>query len=201
LQQQGGFLEQLFGGRSGGTFAPGYEPGPQMSGDFRTICVRTCDGYYFPVSFSAPSSRFAEDERVCQRMCPAAQVSLYTYRNPGEDVQQAVSLDGRAYTELPTAFRYRQEFNPACSCRRPGQSWADAMKVGDDYTVEQGDIVVTEDRARKMSQPVDARGRPIKPELRPTTPATNAPVEQSQPVAEPPKGQIRTVGPTFYPVR
>jgi hypothetical protein len=134
-------------------------------------------------------------------MCPAAQVSLYTYRNPGEDVQQAVSLDGRAYTELPTAFRYRQEFNPACSCRKPGQSWADAMKVGDDYTVEQGDIVVTEDRSKKMSQPVDARGRPIKPELRPTTPATNAPVEQSQQVTEPPKGQIRTVGPTFYPVR
>jgi hypothetical protein len=201
LQQQGGFLEQLFGGRSGGTFAPGYEQQPQMSGNFRTICVRTCDGYYFPVSFSAPANRFAEDERLCQRMCPAAQVSLYTYRNPGEDVQQAVSLDGRAYTELPTAFRYRQEFNAACSCRKPGQSWADAMKVGDDYTVEQGDIVVTEDRSKKMSQPVDARGRPIKPELRPTTPATNAPVEPSQQVAEPPKGQIRTVGPNFYPVR
>jgi hypothetical protein len=200
LQQQGGFLEQLFGGRSGGTFAPGYEQ-QQMSGNFRTICVRTCDGYYFPVSFSAPSTRFAEDERMCQRMCPAAQVSLYTYRNPGEDVQQAVSLDGRAYTELPTAFRYRQEFNAACSCRKPGQSWADAMKVGDDYTVEQGDIVVTEDRSKKMSQPVDARGRPIRPELRPTTPATNAPVEQGQQATEPPKGQIRTVGPTFYPVR
>jgi hypothetical protein len=52
-----------------------------------------------------------------------------------------------------------------------------------------------------MSQPVDARGRPIKTELRPTTPATNAPVDQSQQVAEPPKGQIRTVGPNFYPVR
>ncbi len=112
LQQQGGFLEQLFGGRSGGTFAPGYEQQPQMSGNFRTICVRTCDGYYFPVSFSAPSNRFAEDERMCQRMCPAAQVSLYTYRNPGEDVQQAVSLDGRAYTELPTAFRYRTGIQP-----------------------------------------------------------------------------------------
>ena len=112
-----------------------------------------------------------------------------------------VKVDGRAYTELPTAFRYRQEFNAACSCRKPGQSWADAMKVGDDYTVEQGDIVVTDERSRKMSQPVDARGRPIRPELRPSTPATNAPVEQSQQAAEPPKGQVRTVGPTFYPVR
>jgi hypothetical protein len=201
IQQQGGFFEQLFGGRSGGTFAPGGYDQSQMTGNFRTICVRTCDGYYFPVSFSAPSSRFADDERTCQRMCPAAQVSLYTYRNPGEDVQQAVSLDGRPYTDLPTAFRYRQEFNSACSCRKPGQSWSDAMKAGDDYTVEQGDIVVTEDRAKKMSQPRDAQGRPLRPELRSTTPAANAPVEAKQDVAEPPKGQVRTVGPTLYPVR
>jgi hypothetical protein len=76
------------------------------------------------------------------------------------------------------------------------------MKVGgDDYTVEQGDIVVTEDRAKKMSQPRDSQGRPLRPELRTTTPATNAPAETRQDVAEPPKGQVRTVGPTFYPVR
>jgi hypothetical protein len=199
--QQGGFLEQLFGGRqSGGSFAPGGGD-QQMSGNFRTICVRTCDGYYFPISFSAPQSRFADDERTCQRMCPAAQVSRYAYHNPGEDVAQAVSLDGRPYTELPTAFRYRQEFNPACSCRKAGQSWADAMKVGgDDYTVEQGDIVVTEDRAKKLSQPRDAQGRPVKPELRTGT-APGGTAEPAATVTEPPKGQVRTVGPTFYPVR
>jgi hypothetical protein len=205
LQQQGGFLEQLFGGRP--SYGPGVAPGLEQTGNYRTICVRTCDGYYFPVSFSAPSSRFADDERTCQRMCPAAQVALYTYHNPGEEVAQAVSLDGRPYTDLPTAFRYRQEFNPACSCRKSGQSWADAMKVGgSDYTVEQGDIVVTDDRAKKLSQPRDAQGRPVKPELRTGTPlspnvqATDSP-GNAEPVKEPPKGQVRTVGPTFYPVR
>jgi hypothetical protein len=197
LQQQGGFLEQLFGGRSG-TFLPGGDQ--QVSGNFRTICVRTCDGYYFPISFSAPSNRFQDDERTCQRMCPAAQVSLYTYHNPGEDIQQAVSLDGRPYTELPTAFRYRTEFNKECSCRKAGQSWADAMKVGDDGTVEQGDIVVSEDRARKLSQPRDAQGRLIKPELRGGAPS-NQPAASVPDAPEPPKGSIRTVGPNFYPVR
>jgi len=194
--QQGSLFEQLFSNN------PLFGPSDQQSGMFRTICVRTCDGYYFPISFTAPPSRFQDDERTCQRMCPAAAVTLYSYRNPGEEVAQAVSIGGQPYSELPTAFRYRQEFNAACSCRKPGQSWADALKAtGTDQTVEQGDIVVTEDRAKKLSQPrTDAAGRPIKPDVRPTVPAATA-AEPSLTDAEPPKGKVRAVGPTFYPVR
>ena len=29
---------------------------------------------------------------------------------------------------LPNAFHYRQEFNPSCTCKAAGQSWADALK-------------------------------------------------------------------------
>ena len=67
---------------------------------------------------------------------------------------QAVSLNGRLYTELPTAFQYRKALNPACSCRRPGESWADALKAsGADDTVAPGDVVVTEQNAKRLSQP------------------------------------------------
>lgn len=195
-QQGGGFFDQVFGNRGTSTFSAG-----DLSGNFRTICVRTCDGFYFPISFSVPSAKFQDDARICQRMCPASEVALYTFHNPGEDVNQAVSLDGRPYTELPAAFRYRTEVNPACSCRQQGQSWADAMKTGGPDQIEQGDVVVTEDRAKKLSQPRDASGRPIKPG--PNAPQSgqslvDAPSGQT---VEPPKGQVRTVGPTFYPVR
>lgn len=194
--QQGGFLDRLFGNNnlfSGNSAA---------AGTFRTICVRTCDGYYFPISFATNSSRFADDERQCQRMCPAQNVALYTYHNPGEDVAQSVSLGGQPYSSLPTAFRYRQEYNTACSCRRAGQSWADAMKAtGPDDTLAAGDVVVTEERAKKMSQPrKDAIGNLIKNGATQQsgdggqTPAANQ-------AAEPPKSKVRTVGPTFYPVR
>jgi hypothetical protein len=198
LQRGGGFLDSLFGGRS--IIAPSVEQGP-VGSNFRTICVRTCDGYYFPISFSVPSTRFADDAQTCQRMCPAAQVSLYAYHNPGEDVQQAVSaVDGRPYTELPTAFQYRREFNPACSCRGAGQSWAEAMKASGDPTVEQGDTVVTEDRAKKLSQPRDAAGRPLRSTLTPGSGAGNNLVEApSSTATEAPKGKIRSVGPTFVP--
>jgi hypothetical protein len=199
LQRGGsGFLDSLFGGRA--IYTPD-ATNQEIGSNFRTICVRTCDGYYFPVSFSVPSARFADDAQTCQRMCPAAQVSLYAYHNPGEEVEQAVSTtDGRPYTELPTAFQYRREFNAACSCRGAGQSWADAMKVsGGDTTVEQGDIVVNEDRSKKMSIPRDASGRLLKPTLPPTSNAGSKTADAPAATTEPPKGKVRSVGPTFVP--
>src|SRR5262249_61014580 len=107
------------------TLTPAGDGAPQ--GPFRTVGVRTCDGYYSPISYSTVQIRFADDQRTCQRECPATEAQLYTYRNPGEDVGQAVSLAGQPYTALPTAFQYRKEYNAACSCRKPGQSWADAL--------------------------------------------------------------------------
>jgi hypothetical protein len=158
-------------------------------------------------------------------MCPASEVQLFTYRNPGEDVAHSVSISGQPYTSLPNAFRYRQEFNAACSCRRPGESWADALKQVDDTTVERGDIVVTEETAKAMAQPKpDAPPRAAKQAPKgkneprslapPGTPApvTAAPLPDPTPATPEPapapaaapaapaeggKKQIRTVGPPF----
>ena len=197
--QQGGFLDRLFSGSGGGIFSTPQGP---IGGTFRTICVRTCDGFYYPISFATTPDRFRDDEEACQRTCPASEVSLYTYHNPGEEVAQAVSLNGRLYTELPTAFSYRKALNPACSCRRPGESWAEALKtIGGDTTVAPGDVVVTEDNAKRLSQPrTGADGKPIR------RPPANA-AKQGQPAAqapatdEPGKREVRTVGPSFLPVR
>ncbi len=200
--QQRGFFATLFGGGSGLPMQDGFQ-----SSTYRTLCVRTCDGYYFPISFQASPVRFPEDEQACQRLCPASEVALYTHRNPGEEVGQAVSLAGRPYRDLPTAFRYRQSLDQACTCRRPGQSWAEALGVGRDATVERGDIVVTEESSRAMAQPrTDAQGRPIRVDAR-TSQGAPAPAAQPAPHAaapEPadtdmPSGPVRTVGPPYVP--
>ena len=195
--QQGGFFDRLFGG---GIFQ---QPSSSMGGGFRTICVRTCDGYYYPISFATTSDRFRDDEQTCQRMCPAAEVSLYTYHNPGEEVAQAVSMNGRLYSELPTAFQYRKAFNPACSCRKPGETWADALKVnGPDDTVAPGDTVVTEQTAKRLSQPrIGADGKPIRPDPRAKAATEPAPTAEVPAEPDPKKRKVRTVGPTFLPVR
>ena len=164
--QPRGFLETLFGGipplfgnnpiinpPSPDGIIPGL-PGQTASGSYRTLCVRTCDGYYFPISYSASQAKFLEDEKTCQRQCPAAEVALYAHRNPGEDINQAVSMNGQPYISLPTAFAYRKEYNSSCSCRRPGESWASALKNLDNRTtLETGDILVDEQRAKLLSQP------------------------------------------------
>lgn len=202
--QQRGFFESLFGGNR--TSAPAGDSmfSPNLpSGTYRTLCVRTCDGYYYPISYATTPDRFAEDAQKCQATCPATDVVLMSHRNPGEDVNQAVSANGATYTSLANAFKYRTEVVPACSCRRAGQSWAQALGQVRDSTVQPDDIVVTPERAKAMAQPRDAQGRPIrqdskKPEANSPPPA--APGAESTEGAPPPKGPIRSVGPTFVPM-
>src|SRR3954469_21502555 len=156
-QSQGGgnFLSNLFGGNNPNNpqGVPPSDLGPQ-SGTYRTVCVRTCDGAYFPVSFATVPARFPDDEKTCKALCPAAEATLFTYRNPGEDMNQAVSVNGQPYSALPNAFRFRNEFNPSCSCKAAGQTWSDALKSIDDKAAaeQQGDIIVTEESAKKMQQ-------------------------------------------------
>ena len=40
------------------------------------------------------------------------------YRNPGQEIEQAVSLNGSAYMDLPVALRYRKEYVKGCSCKQ-----------------------------------------------------------------------------------
>lgn len=85
---------------------------------YRTVCVRLCDGYYFPISFSTLENHFGRDLEACQAKC-AAPVDLYFHQNPGGAMEQAMSVrDRRPYTSLKTAFRYRKEFVQGCSCKQ-----------------------------------------------------------------------------------
>jgi len=84
---------------------------------YRTLCVRLCDGYYFPVSFSTLPNHFQRDAEQCQSQC-AAPAELYYHQNPGGAVEQMVSVNGQQpYTSLKTAWRYRKEFVQGCSCK------------------------------------------------------------------------------------
>ena len=193
------FFDALFGGT---IINPGGDGAP--SGTYHTVCVRACDGYYFPISYSTVPSRFSDDARACQRLCPAAEAELYSFRNPGEDMEQAISVTGQAYTALPNAFRYRKEIIAGCSCRRPGQSWADALKNADDSsTLESGDIVVTDQNAKALSQPKLPGKRAA---ATPQPGANSAAAVTATPTATAPtssvgtdsgKRTVRTVGPPF----
>lgn len=83
------------------------------SSGYRTLCVRSCDGYYFPISFSASRSRFKIDEAVCKSMYGGADAELFVQPN-GQSADQAVSLTGQPLASEPYAFAYRSTLNQAC---------------------------------------------------------------------------------------
>ncbi|MGA2293143.1 DUF2865 domain-containing protein [Bradyrhizobium sp.] len=208
----GNFLQNLFGNNnpSSNPNPPGADPGPQ-SGTFRTVCVRSCDGFYFPISFATVPGRFPDDEKTCKALCPAAEANLFTYRNPGEDISSAVSINGQPYSSIPNAFHYRQEFSPTCSCKAAGQTWSDALKSIDDKAAaeQQGDIIVTEEGAKKMSRPLPkptpAAARKGAGPANAAAPAPPAPDAAAAPAPStgtaPDNKTIRSVGPTFIPPR
>lgn len=101
---------------------------------FRTVCVRLCDGYYFPVSFSTLPNHFGRDAQVCQSKC-AAPAELFYHENPGGSMESAVSFSSRQpYTGLRSAFRYRKEYVQGCSCKQaeydPGVGQTDRRAEG-----------------------------------------------------------------------
>jgi hypothetical protein len=90
-------------------------------GTYRTMCVRTCDGYYFPVSFATGRDQFVNDAARCGEICPAAETELFVYRNPGETQENMTSLTGIAYGDLENANRFKSEYVTGCSCRAPAR--------------------------------------------------------------------------------
>ena len=87
---------------------------------YRTLCVRECDGYYFPISTATTENQFRDDEAKCHAQC-AAPAQLFYHRSD-QDVDQAadagtlVSLSGKPYKEMPNPFRYRKVYIRGCSC-------------------------------------------------------------------------------------
>ena len=87
------------------------------NGRYRSVCVRLCDGFYYPISYSTYGSRLDQDKAQCESNC-AAPAELYVYRNPGQEIEQAISLQGSAYMDLPVALKYRKEYVKGCSCKQ-----------------------------------------------------------------------------------
>jgi hypothetical protein len=100
----------------------GCETGSGGVGQGRTVCVRVCDGYYFPISFSADRSRFKRDEATCQAMYPPGQAALFIDGDADGNTDDMVSLDGKRYRDQPYALAYRDAYNASCPMPRASAS-------------------------------------------------------------------------------
>lgn len=96
-------------------------PGLSFSDEaFRTLCVRKCDGYYFPISFSTTRENFKRDTVACQRMCGGTEVELFMHKVPDEESEDMVTENGEPYKAMSYAFAYRREgiaADSSCRCQ------------------------------------------------------------------------------------
>ena len=119
--------------------------------------MRQCDGGFFPVSYSARRANLDELATLCKALCPNAEVALYTKSTWGE-LESAVSLGGDSYDDHPNALKFQKTRVPACGCKPPDKSWAEALADAERILAASNskDFVVTEEQAEQLSRPVSA---------------------------------------------
>lgn len=100
-------------------------------------CVRGCDGRYFPAQGKDAESK----AQSCKSFCPASETSLVY----GSNIDDAATDSGESYSDLPNAFRYRNEIVAGCTCNGKDPIGLAQVKVEDDSTLRKGDIVAGPD--------------------------------------------------------
>jgi len=176
---------------------------PYMPGTFRTLCVRTCDGYYFPISFSTGFDFLKRDAETCESMCPGTEAKLFFHRVPDQESEAMISLQGQPYTALPQAFLYRklnpQQADPACTCQaQPSTARLepDTGKAPDLATVpepeEKPEIAATPET------PAGTDGTPQATGFEPDMDAADTASDMTEAEADGSR-KVRVVGPEFLP--
>jgi hypothetical protein len=111
------YREQIYRQPSNGTIDVEQRSRPSPSKErFRTMCVRTCDGYYYPISASVSRKEFHRDANACQASC-GSEARLFYHPSSSGDAAAMIDLTGRAYSKLPNAFRYRKSMVDGCRCK------------------------------------------------------------------------------------
>ena len=119
-------------------------------GGGQAFCVRTCDGRYFPIAASDNASRAAS----CNSFCPASETKLVY----GSNIDNAATETGKPYSELPNAFRYRNELVSGCTCNGKDQVGLAPVKIEDDPTLRKGDVVAGANGLLVAGRSADRRG-------------------------------------------
>ena len=145
------YIQMPFSDDDGQVRAPRGEGRVRYSGGGgQAFCVRTCDGRYFPATASDNASRAAS----CSSMCPASETKVFY----GSSIDSATADNGKSYSDLPNAFRYRSELVSGCTCNGKDQVGLAPVKIENDPTLRKGDIVAGENGLLVAGRSADKRG-------------------------------------------
>ena len=136
-------------GDEGGPFVQRGE-GRRYGGGGQAFCVRTCDGRHFPVTGTDNQSKAAS----CSSLCPASETKVVY----GSSIDDAATDNGKPYSEMPNAFRYRNELVSGCTCNGKDALGLAQVKIENDPTLRKGDIVAGENGLLVAGRSADKRG-------------------------------------------
>ncbi len=118
------------------------------------FCVRTCDGRYFPAPVSDNSSR----ANSCKSLCPASETKVYS----SSSIDDAAGRDGKSYSKLSNAYRYRNELVTGCTCNGKSSVGLASVKIEDDPTLRKGDLVASDVGLQVATRSFDRKGEPVR---------------------------------------
>jgi hypothetical protein len=174
----------------------GEQPGDERPrGGPMAICVRECDGGFFPITYSARSANLDDLDGLCKAMCPGAEAKLYT-QSQWKGLDSALSIEGEPYSDHPNAYKFEKSFDPSCGCKPPGKSWAEALADAEQILAERNkkDQMITAEQAEQMSRPVaPAAPRAARPGERAPPPGPAANDARGREKGDAPSGGTREI--------
>jgi hypothetical protein len=161
----------------------GVVPQPKR-GSLRTVCVRLCDGKFFPISASATPLDFLTQSKQCQQACPATETELFYHSLIDQETRDMISaVTGKPYADLPSAFEFQsmgKSTNESCTC---------GLNAG----IQFKDNVEDDAAAKPPAEKIEAGSSPAQQN------ASNKPiVDEGRPYV-PGERKVRSVGPQFFP--
>jgi hypothetical protein len=91
-------------------------PGSAIRSASQMLCVRTCDGYYFPIRSEASSNRSQVGAQLCDAMYGGkGKAQLFLVARNGDVADATPVGGGKAYSAQPYAFAYRKSYDRACA--------------------------------------------------------------------------------------
>lgn len=151
LSDLGGRSKRAQARRKGKTMAAGASDRPVAASGPLSVCVRTCDGYMFPLGARHSQQEVPTHQAACAAACPDAPTALYTLPWGKTELDQVVSLKGQPYLAAAWANVYKTKRVESCNCRAPG-STAAPLSIEHDPTIRPGDIVATKTSAAVVTR-------------------------------------------------
>jgi uncharacterized protein DUF2865 len=129
------------------------QPRQRYGGGGQAYCVRTCDGRYFPLTGNDRESR----AETCNSLCPKATTEVVY----GSAIDDAATENGKPYSKLPNAFRYRSELVAGCTCNGKDSLGLARIEPENDPTLRKGDIVAGANGLVVANSSADRRGASV----------------------------------------